>query len=190
MLNWLIRKILGRIAAIPVRRRLAAFELATHAPQQVQEDLLRRILARQSATDFGKHHHFQAIRTVADFRHHLPVAAYEYFEPYIRRVMHGEFNALLADPVVHMFALTSGTTATRKFIPVTAGYVADYKRGWNLWGLKVFRDHPEVRLRPIVQMSGDWQEFNTSAGIPCGSVTGLTASMQLRIIRWLYCVPP
>src|SRR5207245_1123973 len=26
-------------------------------------------------------------------------------------------------------------------------------------------------------------------GIPCGSVTGLTAEMQNRIIRWLYCVP-
>jgi len=189
MLHWIIRKILGRIAAIPVRRRLAAFELATHAPQQVQEDLLRRILARQADTDFGKHHHFNAIRTIADFRRNLPVAAYEYFDPYIKRVTQGDFKALLTDPVVHMFALTSGTTATRKFIPVTAGYLADYKRGWNLWGLKVFRDHPEVRLRPIVQMSGDWQEFTTAAGIPCGSVTGLTASMQLRIIRWLYCVP-
>ena len=58
--------------------------------------------------------------------------------------------------------LTSGTTATRKFIPVTPGYLADYKRGWNLWGLKVFRDHPErFALRPILQMSGDWQEFTT-----------------------------
>jgi hypothetical protein len=189
MLHWIIRKILGRIAVIPVRRRLAAFELATHAPRQVQEELLRRILARQSGTDFGKDHHFATIRTVADFRKNLPVAAYEYFEPYIKRVMAGDFQALLADTVVHMFALTSGTTATRKFIPVTAGYLADYKRGWNLWGLKAFRDHPEVRLRPIVQMSGDWQEFNTPAGIPCGSVSGLTASMQLRIIRWLYCVP-
>ncbi|HWY85680.1 MAG TPA: GH3 auxin-responsive promoter family protein [Gemmataceae bacterium] len=189
MLHWIIRKILGRIAVIPVRRRLAAFELATHAPQQVQKELLRRLLARQSGTDFAKDHHFAAIRTVADFRKNVPVAAYEYFEPYIKRVMAGDFQALLADTVVHMFALTSGTTATRKFIPVTAGYLADYKRGWNLWGLKAFRDHPEVRLRPIVQMSGDWQEFNTPAGIPCGSVSGLTASMQLRIIRWLYCVP-
>jgi hypothetical protein len=38
-------------------------------------------------------------------------------------------------------------------------------------------------------MSSDWQEFHTEAGIPCGSVTGLTATMQKRIIRWLYCVP-
>src|SRR5262249_12095216 len=92
-------------------------------------------------------------------------------------------------PQVHMFALTSGTTAARKFIPVTPQYLADYRRGWNLWGLKIFRDHPEVKLRPIVQLSGDWQEFTTPAGIPCGSVTGLTATMQKRIIRWMYCVP-
>jgi hypothetical protein len=88
-----------------------------------------------------------------------------------------------------MFAMTSGTTAARKFVPVTPEYLADYRRGWNIWGLKVFRDHAEVRFRPIVQLSGDWQEFTTEAGIPCGAVTGLTATMQLRIIRWLYCVP-
>ena len=88
-----------------------------------------------------------------------------------------------------MFAMTSGTTAARKFIPVTPQYLADYSRGWNIWGLRSSSDHPEVKLRPIVQLSSDWQEFRTEAGIPCGSVTGLTAAMQKRIIRWLYCVP-
>jgi len=89
-----------------------------------------------------------------------------------------------------MFALTSGTTAARKFIPVTPQYLADYRRGWNIWGMRLFRyDHPELKLRPIVQISSDWDEFRTEAGIPCGSVTGLTAEMQKRIIRWLYCVP-
>jgi hypothetical protein len=88
-----------------------------------------------------------------------------------------------------MFALTSGTTAARKFIPVTDQYLTDYRRGWNLWGLRVFREHPEVKLRPIVQIAGNMCEFTTEAGIPCGSVTGLTAKLQKRIIRWLYCVP-
>ena len=105
------------------------------------------------------------------------------------RVRRGETNALLADARVHMFALTSGTTATRKYIPVTDQYLADYKRGWNLWGLTAFRDHPEVAMRPIVQMSGDWQETHTESGVPCGAVTGLTAHMQKRVVRWLYCVP-
>jgi hypothetical protein len=189
MLYWILRNVIGKLAARPVRRRLNAFEAATHHPQEVQEALLKGILAHQADTDFGQEHHFREMRTIADFRRHLPVAPYEYFEPYITRVRRGEFRALLSEPHVHMFAMTSGTTAARKFVPVTPQYLADYRRGWNVWGLKVFRDHREVRLRPIVQLSGDWQEFTTEAGIPCGSVTGLTATMQLRIIRWLYCVP-
>jgi hypothetical protein len=180
---------LGKVLARPVRRHLNAFEAATHRPHEVQEALLRRILAYHADTDFGRAHHFREIRSAADFRHQLPVAGYDYFEPYVARVRRGELNALLADRRVHMFALTSGTTAARKYIPVTDQYLADYKRGWNIWGLKVFRDHPAVKLRPIVQLSGDWDEFRTEAGIPCGAVTGLTATMQKRIIRWLYCVP-
>lgn len=189
ILRWFVRTFVYRMAAIPIRRRLAAFERATRRPQETQLALLRRILQTQDRTDFGRRHHFKEIRSIADFRRNLPVATYEYFEPYIQRVARGEHRALLTDPQVHMFAMTSGTTASRKFIPVTNQYLADYKRGWNMWGLKVFRDHPEVRMRPIVQMSGDWQEFKTESGIPCGAVTGLTATMQLRIIRWLYCVP-
>jgi hypothetical protein len=180
----------GKLVALPVRRQLRAFELATHQPQLIQEELLGQILRRHTDTDFARDHHFQSIAGVDVYRRHLPVSSYDYFEPYLARVRRGEFHALLADRRIHMFALTSGTTATRKFIPVTDSYLADYRRGWNMWGLKLFRDHPEVKFQPIVQMSGDWDEFRTEAGIPCGAVTGLTARMQKRLIRWLYCVPP
>jgi hypothetical protein len=189
LLGKLLLKVVGKVLARPVRRHLYAFEAATHDPQRVQEALLRRILSHQADTDFGRDHHFSTIRTSADFRRQLPVAGYDYFEPYLQRVRRGDLRALLADKRVLMFALTSGTTAARKFIPVTPQYLADYRRGWNIWGLKLLRDHAEVRFRPIVQMSGDWDEFRTEAGIPCGAVTGLTATMQKRIIRWLYCVP-
>jgi hypothetical protein len=88
-----------------------------------------------------------------------------------------------------MFALTSGTTAARKYIPVTDAYLRDYQRGWNIWGLRAYRAHLGVRLRPIVQLSGDHDEHRTESGVPCGAVTGLTANAQKRLIRWLYCVP-
>src|SRR5437660_9319619 len=190
MVGRLLRYVLEKIVAAPMRRHLRAFKLATEQPREVQEALLRRILAFQAGTEFGREHRFREIHTIADFRRNLPVSGYEYFEPYLARVCRGDLRALLADPCVHMFARTSGTTAARKFIPVTPQYLADYRRGWNLWGLRLFRyDHPEVKLRPIVQISSDWDEFRTEAGIPCGSVTGLTAEMQKRIIRWLYCVP-
>jgi hypothetical protein len=189
VLHFLFRRVVGKLVAIPVRRRLAAFETATCDPQRVQEALLADILRTQADTGFGRDHHFHAIRSPEDFRHHLPVAGYEYFEPYITRMRQGEFSALVADRHVYMFALTSGTTAARKYIPVTPRYLADYRRGWNIWGLKVYRDHRPVILRPIVQLSGDWEEYHTEAGTPCGAVTGLTATAQKRIIRWLYCVP-
>ena len=193
MLGWLFRKTILKLIAIPVRRRLAAFEEATKQPREFQEALLAHILRRQAATAFGTDHHFQhAMRTaLPTFQHNLPVRGLR-----IRRAHYLKLRTegrdqrfLLADKKIHMFAMTSGTTATRKYIPVTDEYLADYRRGWNIWGLKVFRDHPEVRMRPIVQMSGDWQEFHTETGIPCGAVTGLTAQMQMFIVRWIYCVP-
>jgi hypothetical protein len=190
VLRFVLRKVVGRIVAVPLHMRLARFEAATHRPREVQEALLRGILAHHADTDFARDHRFDAVKTAADFRRQLPVADYEYFEPYLARVRRGEFRALLGDSVVHMFALTSGTTATRKTIPVTPQYLADYKRGWNLWGLSAYTYHNETVFQPIVQMSGDPDEFRTEAGIPCGAVTGLTAKVQKRIIRWMYCIPP
>jgi hypothetical protein len=189
VLRFLLNKVAARVIAVPVRRRIAQFEAATDNPQAIQEAILRDILAEQAETGFGRDHRFASLKTVEDFRRVLPVAGYEAVEPYMARVRRGETNALLADPRVYMFAMTSGTTATRKFIPVTKRYLDDYKRGWNIWGLKAFIDHPAVKLRPIIQMAGDHDEFRTESGVPCGAVTGLTATMQKRIIRWLYCVP-
>jgi hypothetical protein len=189
VVRFLLQKVALKLIVRPIRRRLAQFEAATHDPRQVQEALLRGILAHHSATGFGRDHRFDAIRNLDDFRRQLPVAGYEYFEPYIARLRRGETTALLNEPHIHMFALTSGTTAIRKFIPVTQHYLDDYRRGWNIWGLKVFRDHPAVRMQPILQMSGDPDEFRTESGVPCGAVTGLTAQMQRRLIRWLYSVP-
>jgi hypothetical protein len=191
-LRWVFRVLLGRfgkLIATPIRRRLFAFEAATHDPRTLQQALLERILRNQAETGYGRDHRFSDIRTLEDFRRQVPIAGYEGVESYIDRMRKGDFKALVADNVVHMFALTSGTTSSRKYIPVTDQYLADYKRGWNIWGLKVFRDHPETKLRPILQVSGDWNECQTEAGTPCGAVTGLTARMQIRLIRWLYCVP-
>lgn len=178
-----------KVLAPPIRRRLAAFEQATCQPEQVQRDLLMRILAEQRDTAFGRDHGFAQIANIADYRRAVPLAPYEQLAPYIERVKAGEVSALLADPVVQMFALTSGTTSARKFIPVNRRYLEDYRRGWNIWGLKAYRDHRATILRPIVQLAGDPEEFRTERGVPCGSLSGFTMQVQKRIIRWLYCVP-
>jgi hypothetical protein len=179
----------GRLLAWPIRRRLYAFDRLARTPQAVQETLLKEIIASQADTRFGRDHGFSTIRTVADFRRQAPVAPYEYVQPYIEQVQRGDTRALLSDQVL-MFALTSGTTAARKFIPVTQRYLQIYRRGWNLWGIRAMRAHKrEITLRPIVQLVGDPDEFRTEAGIPCGSISGFTAEVQRRLVRRQYCVP-
>ncbi|WP_439629333.1 GH3 auxin-responsive promoter family protein [Gemmata sp.] len=181
----------GRLISYPIRRQLRQFEVACQTPEAVQSELLFRILRTQQGTAFGRDHMFAAVRTVAEYRRAVPVAPYEYVSPYIDRVQKGETSALLAAKRVHLFALTSGTTASRKLIPVTDDYLAAYKRGWNMWGVKMYRDNRgrKVAMRPIVQMVGDPEEFRTEAGIPCGNLSGYTAMVQKRLIRRMYAVP-
>jgi hypothetical protein len=180
---------LGKVVGFPSRVRLWTFNAACRRPRDVQEVLRHRILAAQADTAFGRDHHFRNIRSVADFRRQLPVAPYDYFEPYLARVRRGEINALLADDRVLMFALTSGTTAARKTIPITPRYLADYRRGWNRWGLRALLDHQRISCSPILQLAGEPEEFRTEAGIPCGSLSGLTVKVQHRYMRFLYCLP-
>src|SRR5438067_1637318 len=183
---------IGRLLTYPVRRQLRQFEAACRDPEAVQTALLHRILAAQADTQFARDHHFAAVRTAADFRHNVPVAPYEYVAPYIEKVAAGDTRALLADRRLHLFALTSGTTASRKLIPVTDAYLRAYRRGWNMWGVKMYRDHRgrRIAMRPILQMVGDPDEYRTPAGIPCGNLSGYTARVQKRLVRWMYAVPP
>jgi hypothetical protein len=179
----------GKVVGFPNRVKLWTFSAACRRPREVQEALLARILTEQADTGFGHDHGFGKVRTAADFRRQVPVAPYEYFEPYLARVRNGETTALLTDQRVLMFALTSGTTAARKTIPVTPRYLADYKRGWNRWGLRTLLDHQRISCAPILQLAGDPEEYHTPAGIPCGSLSGLTVRAQHGYIRFLYCLP-
>jgi hypothetical protein len=182
---------LGRMISYPIRAKLARFLKDCEDPRTVQEARLFEILRKQAGTQFGRDHHFGDIRTVEDYRKNLAIAPYDYVAPYIEKVQKGDTNALLADPRVLMFALTSGTTASRKLIPVTKEYLNCYKRGWNFWGVKMYRDHRgrKIAMRPMVQMVGDPEEYRTEAGIPCGNLTGFTAQVQKKLIKFLYAVP-
>ncbi len=189
LIDSLIRSSVGKFLNWSLGRKLRRFLDSTNAPHPIQHSLLFSLLHRNRNTDFGKDHGFSGIQSLADFRKRIPVAGYERVEPYMARVRQGDTRALLADKRIHMFALTSGTTNTRKTIPVNDQYLHAYRAGWHNWGVKAYSDHPDSSLRPILQFSGDWQEETTPSGIPCGAVTGLTATMQKRIVRRLYVLP-
>ena len=103
----------GRLVSYPTLRQLRRFGAACQTPEIVQTELLLHVLRTQQHNAFGRDHGFPAVRTVADYRKAVPVAPYEYVAPYIDRVAKGETNALLSAPRVRLFALSSGTTASR-----------------------------------------------------------------------------
>lgn len=185
-----LRKILGA----PLRRKLrrqAAFHLSqTPRCREVQYDVLRRLMALNADSDFGRRHHFADIRTVADFRRHLPIADYDYFRPYVERLKQGEHGALLGPKNrLLMFALTSGTTSDCKFIPITQRFLDDYRRGWKTWGIRAYDDHPALHLQDIVQLTSDYDQFRTPGGHPCGNISGLASAVQSPIVKRMYTVP-
>lgn len=184
----IIRTLAG-LALAQAGRWKAQFLKDTHDCTHTQERLLRRILHRQRDTQFGRDHFFHRIRSPEDFRRQISIHRYEDLEPYLTQVRQGNTKALLADRQIHMFALTSGTTASRKFIPVSKQYLKDYKRGTNIWARGIFEKYPVAFLKPILQLVSDWDEVRTEGNIPCGSISGLTSHMQRKAVRQFYCLP-
>jgi len=188
-----VRRLVGLPLALRARRLARAFLDQTARADEVQRDLLLARVARHAESQFGRDHHFNEIRTPADFRRRVPIRGYDGHEPYIEKVRNGDTGALFGPGTdVLMFAMTSGTTNRPKTIPVTREALNDYREGWTIWGIQAFDAHfDRLRrgLKPILQLASDWRESQTPSGIPCGAITGLTAHMQNSLVRFTYCMP-
>ena len=175
----------GRHAARQAKDFLAAHQ---HT-EQVQDRLLGRLLAAGGASAFGRDHGLGRVRSYSDFVSAVPIGDYEARRPYLRRVYQGEVEALFAPGTeVLMFAITSGTTGAPKHIPVTRRFLADYRRGGNIFGVRVLRDHPGGWLRAIVIISSPARESTSPTGLPCGAIGGMLSETQKWIVRRMYPV--
>jgi hypothetical protein len=189
-MHWLVRELTGRATRRITRVWFGRFERATSRTREVQRNALFQKLRRHRTSRFGIEHRFDQISSLADFRKQIPIADYSYYAPYIDRVKAGDLDAMFgANTKVHMFAMTSGTTAMPKYIPVTEEFLKEYRSGWMLWGIRCYDMHYEIYKLKVFQFSGNWMQSHTEAGIPCGSISGLTMQSQCRIVRERYCVP-
>ncbi len=183
--------VLAKLASLHAQRLSRTFLRAVAQAHATQEGLLSRLIASAADSEFGRRHRFDTIRSYADYCSRVPVQRYEAFDRYIDRMRHGEHGILLdRREKVLMFALTSGTTARPKYIPITARVLADCRQGWNVWGLKALVDHPGSVLRSIVQVTSPKRDHVSPGGIDCGAITGLLAETQKRLVRRYYTSAP
>ena len=94
-------------------------------PERFREDfaskneaVLRDILRRNAATEFGEAHGFSRIETKEQYRESVPVSVYSDYRNLVQRMRNGEKALITADPV-YCYLETSGSTEAGKLFPIT-----------------------------------------------------------------------
>ena len=180
----------ARVAGMRASRQAREFMNSHKHTAGTQERLLKRLIKASTDSDFGRDHNFGHIRSYEDFISAVPIGDYETHRPYVDRVLSGRTEAMFAPGTkIRMFAVTSGTTGSPKHIPVTDQFLDDYRRGWNIFGIRVLRDHPDGWLRQIITIGSPSRQSDSPSGIACGAISGLLAENQQWIVRKMYPVP-
>ncbi|MFB3891629.1 MAG: GH3 auxin-responsive promoter family protein [Phycisphaerae bacterium] len=100
-------------------RRLAEFRRACATPEVSQLAVLKRIVARAAGTEWGRRYGYADIRDYDQFRRRVPISQYEEMAPLWLKACEGARDVTWPGHVDY-FALSSGTTAGNKLLPVTA----------------------------------------------------------------------
>ena len=144
-----------------------------------------------SGTEYGRRFLFSKIASPEEYRRAVPIVNYEALAPSIERIIRGEENILFPTrEKLLMFAMTSGTTASPKYIPVTGRYYRELAQGNFIWGMRLLSDHPHALDHKILHIISPSRERETERGVPCGAATGLVAESQKKIAHFKYALPP
>ncbi len=158
--------------------------------KQTQQNILLKKIRRAQSSELGQKYGFSSIKSIEDFRRQVPLSTYEDVAPYIEKVKQGNIEALFhPKEKVVMYALSSGTTAEPKNIPVTSDFLKQYEQGTLLWGVLCARDHEKMLDGKILTVVSPAHEEETSLGVPCGAISGLIAENKKPWARILYPVP-
>lgn len=134
-----------------------------------RELLLRRLLAPNQSSEFGKNAGFASIRSISDYQHAVPVRDYEGFRGAIARMAQGQANVLTSEPVRRFF-ITSGSMAAPKYVPVTPSFVRDKSRAFQTYWELVMEAHPGIsRDNLIFNFTDTGDDQRLPGGLLCGS---------------------
>lgn len=179
----------GKLITFVSSRAAARFDRVTRNGPEAQRQLLMDIVRRNADTEYGQRYGFASIKSVEDYQKHLPIISYENIREDMERVTRGASNVFTAeDPV--MFAQTSGTTGTPKYVPVTPtdrGQAhSDQMRTWLYHAQK---DHPGILDHKVVSLVSPAIEGHTPSGLPYGSTSGHIYKNMPGIVRRTYSIP-
>ena len=138
-----LTKIVGKLF-LPRQKALERYQ---GEAVDMQRDVLRRLMERGGASEYGRNHLLGNTLSYEDFARNVPVNTYEELKQDIDRMRHGEADVLWPG-TVRWFAKSSGTTNDKsKFIPVSHEglHHIHYAGGFDVVAAYL-RNHPDSRL--------------------------------------------
>lgn len=160
-------------------RKAETFFAGLSDPEATQTaTVLDRIVAPNVDSEFGRSHDFAKIRSVEDYRRAVPIRNYGGLQPWIDRVVAGEQGVLTTERVKRFF-MTSGSTSSAKYIPVTRGFIQTKSQAFGIYWSRVFADHPAAKEGRMVTNFSDSGKASTvpGSGLPCSSESSYWASV-------------
>jgi hypothetical protein len=125
-------------------REALAFHHAVRRVEHPQRRLLQELLWQNRDTEFGRRHHFDRIRTPAEYQKQVPLSTYEDYSAAVEQIAASRCNVLTREPVL-LLQPTSGSTGGEKLIPYTASLRRQFQRGIAAWIADLFHHRPAVR---------------------------------------------
>jgi hypothetical protein len=181
-MECMFRKVLYSAFSLLGERQVKRFMKASVEPRNAQQACLMSIISSNKSSQFGRQHDFSSIKDIRDFCSAVPVRDYEQMRAYVERAANGESAVLTAsDPV--MFATTSGTTAQPKYIPITKGYIEEFRRASVVSGYFLLKNNPQLVNGTTLSVVSPAEEGRTAGGIPYGAISGQLFRNEPFLIR-------
>ena len=181
--------LVSTLVKFTTNRAAKRFETATQNAAEVQRELLQSMMQKNADTEYGRKYGFGGIKTAEDYREQVPVITYQDIADDMTRVTEGARGVFTAENPV-MFAQTSGTTGTPKFIPVTpssqGGSHSDQMRTWMSHAMKT---HPTIFDGKVISLVSSAIEGYAPCGLPFGSTSGHIYKNMPSIMQRAYSIP-
>lgn len=120
-----------------------AFRAALREPQRVQEAILIRYLRVNAATEFGRRHQFNSIRSVRDFQSRVPLSDFDDYQGAVDAIRSGALN-VLTEERVRCLQPSSGSTRAAKLVPYTSTLQSEFGRAVGPWLFDLARRAPGI----------------------------------------------
>jgi GH3 auxin-responsive promoter len=184
------------VSSLPFKAAMAAvdfwgwqpFRRGLANPMRNQTRLLKRILAANAATVYGRRYGFDGIRDYSSFQSAVPVCGYEDIRPLVMQQIETDGPVLTAARSL-LYARTSGTTGAPKLLPITGDGFDALKQTQRLFALRQYQ-HAETFTGRILAIAGPGIEDRTSRGVPIGSASGAVYAAMPWAVRCRYVIPP